>query len=1014
MLRKVTLQARRSYNWICSDCRTRLGYYSVRQSHNARSFNRSTSFSPSRGFFRCLSTSSGSSPGRNQNSDTTPQGDGLSQKVQDEGLESDNGSNFNDKMNDVTNQSQSNDPPQGSARRQRAVWKNRSRRPISRDEMVKDLERINASLAKRGYKLINPKTKATQSHIVTRREKKSRGHKLSIWQKFKREYIKRYRDGDPLILMGRPRNWKPTVSELHQEYVKYFWEHKQKLTKLFALRRHWHDAPDLQRKFHNILFMLERFTNPKTLEAYSFKEPTSTVLTKTGEPLDNLVASWQKPLQRFDPDTYSPVNSTLEERNEDMTILKYWRPPGTMPDDINEFRLQYMGEVDADALAAAFDIKLERLPLSSRELLSLIKALTSLKISKQDLRYVLPRGYIDSVEFITCSIVSLIISHERDIALNTAIMNTAINYMMKVNHTKKGRHLLDYMEYLQIPMNLGTFREALRAAAKAKDIFVFERLVTRIMRMKIKFNHEVWRAFLSCVHTPGQQLQVFESITKLGMDPKSLVPGHLIRLSFQMYKDQLRMGNTKVEIPWRHLAGIKLDANTANPIFEFLYENRAYDEARSFFYRASKELGLSPNYDTLRILVRHNCRIRLPMVAISAIRVFAEVYNIEARADVLEILFQLAHRFRYYNVVRTIWAHACLSNQVSKKMMDRMRHDIYETGRSAGKPGKLALGVCSEDTETVVKTPVWAMRLVSKSKDPRAYLMTEGGLYENPATMSDLSDMEERQKTLDEFKAKAVELRKELMRMDLVAHQKWKPRRSFVADLIAAVRRDRFLRAKHPQCASWSPLTWAWSIFQVRRVPRDADVEKILEWERKQENFKRMQALKERKWLNEDRIYAKSYALLEKMPRALNGRWPNTPNNPDWLPPKDDSGNDNPPATPEDVTEEEEEELAGKDLYAFYEHILNDDLESPEFGDYDLDDDDTHSLLDDEFLEREAGLALDETVESWDESPIPDRGEEEIQTNLRDEETKKIVEGGDTEHIEMMKRRAAAKALDSK
>ncbi|KAF3929437.1 hypothetical protein AA313_de0203573 [Arthrobotrys entomopaga] len=907
-------------------------------------------------------------------------------------------------------------------------------KPSKRKKYIESLERMNAALAEGGYQLISPNEKWHHKRIVTRSMTITPGYKVSIWQMFKANYIRRYREGDQSILMGRPAGWKPTVAELHKEYQNYYWEHKQNITRLYALHRNWHNAPDIRKSFTNVMHMLNRFTRADTLLRYRFKkEPllenrrrreNLLVENVEGEVLEQIVADWQKPLEEFDPTTYTPLTVTVNERARAMGALKYWRPPRTQQ-DIEEFKLQYMKEIDIENLARVFGVKINSFPLSADELLALIQSISMQKISKQDIRYLLPPEYENSIAFFSHTIICILVSHESYGVLNTSIMNTAINYMMKSDEIRKGRHLIEYMSFLRIPMNIGTFREALKAAAKAKDIFVFERLARRLMLKGSMFDHEVWQAFLACAHSSGQKLQIFQEMVKLGMDPKRLAPTALLKLAFAMYKDQLRMGNKNALLPWRHLRGIKLDASTVNPILQFLYDHNAYDEARTFLWRVTKNLGMTPNLGTLRIIVRENCRRRTLWSAIKAIYIFEKHYGLKANSLIFEQIFQVAHRSRYYNVVRTVWAHACLTNQVTKRMIDRMRHDIYETGRNAGKPGKLALGVCSENSEEVVNSPVWAMRLVSKARDPLGYLVSEGEAYHNPEIMKDLEDVKARMEKIYEFRNQTIQMRKELLRLDLFSHNQWQPRRKFSTDLVAAMRRDRWLRTDHPQCHKWSPLRWAWSMFQVRRTPKRGELQAPLDMD----SFERRRKPKREDVFSDARAHARTYSILEQLPTRLTRTSPELAN-PDWKPPTDErtaaaagaadgeklSLTEPNPLDEMGDDEEDEKKLTGKDLYAFYEDILNDDLGSPESAGYDFDfdgDDEAHTL-DDEFLEREASLALDEVISSWDHeadmSPDATYKHDEVDGWKSDEvvERRRLADDGDESYTERMARRAAA------
>ncbi|KAK6339256.1 hypothetical protein TWF718_008678 [Orbilia javanica] len=1116
MLQKVTLRARRSYHWICSDCQKRLGYnINININNNGRrqtvrSFHRSTTAFDRRtlpwrrpvlflgvndrsslnGGKRCYTED-----GRLEDEDSRMReleklengtGEDIEpfEEPEDEDLElflddlddpsKDLSDGFGgqkrpiypyqhhkpehpDKINyvyiadpdledetlpprDITTQppvlrkvaAELGDPTRAPDWT-RTLGENRQlrRRPVvTRASLVRDLERMNARLARGGLELVEPRRARRRDHVVTRPETITDGYEESIWQKFKVDYSRRFRSGDPTVFLGRPEGWKPTRGELKIEYTRYFWEHVGSITEWYAHRRHWWNAPDLRLCFANSLHMLEKLTSADTISKYRFRgQPFHKIpLAEAGgsleaneerAPLDNLAQEWRGELVALEPDSYQLIETTVQERDQMMSSMKNWVPSGLLPKEIDEFRLEYLAQVDLGGLGKVFKVNVEKkLPLSSSKLLALIQALASLKVSKQDLRYLLPPGYTDSVEFISSTIVSLILSHEQNKVLNTQIFNTAINYLMRANQIKKGRHLIDLMDHLKINMNAGTFREGLLSAAKHKDLFVFERLLRRMSLKRMKFDHETWKALLLCCHTPGQQIQVFQTMKKIGLDPKRLAPGALISLSFKMYRDQLRHGNVDVPVPWKNLAGIHLDATTLNPILEFLYENYAYDEARTLFERASKQLGMQPNYGTMRIIVRQ-ARVTgtiIPMVR--AIRVFEDKFGIRSEGDVMQMIFQQAHRFRYYNIVRTVWAHACLRNMVTKGMIDRMRADIYETGRSAGKPGKLALGVCSEDTEAVVKTPVWAMRLVSKARDPLGYLASEGGVYKNPEFMRDFKDVKEREKAMRIFEKQTIKMRMELLRMDLSSHQRFKPRRSFSADLVTALRRDLFLRKKHPQCHDWSMLTWAWSLFQVRRVGRDDDIGQILAWERVK---KRQEAAKkEGRREDEEMIWAKNYALLNNMPTHLSVRWLDHPSM--NTPPLGSSRiipelKSLSQADIQQLEREKEEEkkmmLAGKeDLYAFYEHIIDDDLDplnlSGDGGDDDHDEV-KEAHFNNPFLEREMGDALSDAIKSWKKPPIP----------FEDEEERKEVEDDgflwddhDKANTEMLKRKDAVREAE--
>ncbi|KAK6507211.1 hypothetical protein TWF481_005661 [Arthrobotrys musiformis] len=1081
MLQKVTLRARRSYNWICSDCQKRLGYNinvninvnvnnnghrqtTARSYHNSSTaaFDRRRTSLPWRRPVVFLGVNDGSSLRRWYSKDERPEDHDVRMREL-ERLESGTGEDIEpfeqpededmeifiddlddtpssqdvqgipgnhqhrpaypyqrhrpehpDKLNyvfiadpdledetlpprDITTQpptprkvaSELADPTRAPDWT-RTLAENRQlrRRPhVTRASLVRDLERMNARLARGGLELIEPQRSRRRDHVITRPHEISPEHEESIWQKFKVDYARRFRTGDPTVFLGRPEGWKPTRGELKIEYSRYFWEHVGNITEWYAQRRHWWNAPDLRLCFANSLLMLERFTSADTISKYRFRAAPlhKIALAEAGGqleaeekrvPLDNLANQWRGELIALEPDSYQYVETTVQERDALMSSMKNWTPSGLLPKELEEFRLEYLEQVDLEGLSTVFKVNVEKkLPLAGNKLLALIQALTSLKISKQDMRYILPPGYTDSVEFISSTIVSLILSHEQNNVLNTQIFNTAINYLMRANQIKKGRHLIDLMDHLKINMNVGTFREGLISAAKHKDLFVFERLLRRMMSKRIKFDHETWKSLIQCCHTPGQQLQVFVVMKKIGLDPKRLAPGHLINLMFKMYRDQLKHGNVDTPVPWKNLAGIHLDATTLNPILEFLYENYAYDEARTLFDRASKQLGMQPNYGTMRIIVRQARATGTIIPMVRAIRIFEDKFGIRSEGDIMQMIFQQAHRFRYYNIVRTVWAHACLRNMATKGMIDRMRADIYETGRSAGKPGKLALGVCSEDTESVVKTPVWAMRLVSKARDPLGYLASEGGVYRNAEFMRDLNDVKEREKSMRVFERRVIKMRMELLRMDLSSHHKFKPRRSFSADLVAALRRDLFLRKKHPQCHDWSMLTWAWSLFQVRRVGRDDNIPQILAFERAK---KRQEAAKKAgRTKDEEMIWAQNYALLNNMPTHLSIRWLDHPSM------------NTPP-------------LGSSRIIPELKSLSQADVQRLEMEK----EEEKKAML----AEREMGGALSDAIASWKKPPIEYEDEEAM--GKKEEDDGFLWDDHDRVHTDMLKRKDAGREAD--
>ncbi|KAJ6257905.1 hypothetical protein Dda_7695 [Drechslerella dactyloides] len=1001
MLHKVAAPARRSFTWICSDCRRGLGGYRAGQAvavnANCRSLsilsNLAARATAQQQIWRGRLPSSAAATSvytRYYSSDVRTSDDGGEPNADDQRTVETREEQVEDILSDGELESFANslsatynmdnynfgntvqpvgDPPepQSQAQKQTPAAAKKPRKqarpapaeyqskfnkgPMTREVLARELDEINYRLEQAGYRLIDPSTPAPQSRVVTRNKKPTKGHSESIWQKFKRDYIERYRAGDPAILNGRAPGWKPSVAELKVEYVKYFWDRKREARRALAERTHWRSTPDLRRRFANTLVTLERQTSKETIEKYGYdtEGKQRKVVQPDGESnemLHQLVEEWQEPLQKLEPDAYSFVEPPEQEQEQPADETDGLQRRSLMlPRELDEFRMSYMQNIDVDDLAAKFKVKLTSFPASGSELLALIQAMSLERISKQDLRYILPPEYSDSVEFISQTMASLIISHEGSNVLNTAIFNIAINYMMKYNQVKKGRLLMDYMDHLRIRMNLGTWREALRTAAKAKDIFVFNSIVERMVTRGVELNDEVWRAFLDCAHTPGQQVQILDAMKRTGINPKFLAPAHLLRLAFQMYDDQRRLGNADAKIPWQHFAGMPLRAETLNAILRFLFDNHLLNEARDIMNKALTVQNVHPDYETLRLLVRFHGAHGRPIEMAKAIHLFATTYDMHCKADLMEAMFRAAHSTRYYNVVRTVWAHACLTNRVTAGMIDRMRHDIYETGQQAGKAGKLALGVCSEAAEAVVKTPIWAMRLVSDARDKFGYLVSEGGMYSSPATMTDvknLSDAEvqtvrERRATMHEFRENSIEMRKQLMRSDMVAHRHWQPRREFSVDLIRAFRYDRRIRREQPESRKWTPLEWAWHMYQVRRVDRrvDARIVRGLDWLRVQTANARRQGNTAR----EERLQTKMDTLLDKLPEDFGSAFRNDMRERDAAEraraPRRTTAAD---AGDNDGEEGDSEQQAGKNPSALHDHILDADIDGPVFAYLDEDE----------------------------------------------------------------------------
>ncbi|KAF3933148.1 hypothetical protein ABW19_dt0205461 [Dactylella cylindrospora] len=852
-------------------------------------------------------------------------------------------------------------------------YRRKRREPLTVEKLVKTLDEMNKDLAKGGYQLEDPTAKSTHPRTITKSNRPTRGYGESMWSKFRKDYLRRYQERDPILLLGRGEGWRPTTREIKMEYQKWFYQQKTKLKISLANKPQWENAPFLHEQYRDILTILQQYTDEKTLEENKIR--THDAMKAHGKsPLDELVSSWRGPLVAFDPEAYKLELETQGASSDsgiggETQIVKPNEQQEMMDLEVRRFRRDFMKTVDMQNLSDVFGVEIPGLPATGDELLALLEALSSFTISKQNIRYVLPEGYTDGVQFTSETIVSLIVFHERSGALNTKIMNVAINYQMSKNQIKRGRNLMKFMDYLQIPMDYDTFRAAIAAAAKAKDFVAMARLLRQMLSKGILPRAAEWNDFMEATHTPGQKVEILEAIKRMGMDPRRLVPLKLLDLAFDMYSEQLRYGKTDIPQPWRNLGGIPVVPHTVNKVIQFLYQNRNFEDARAILHNAQVQKNMRPNYETLKIVVRHNKALYRMRQIVSYIRVFEKRWQIRARGDIMEQVFRLAHANRYYNIVRTVWAHACLTNLVTKGMIDRMRYDIYETGRWAGKAGKLALGVASEEVEKLIKTPIWALRLVSKARDPLAYLASDGTLYQKPETWEDLTDPKGKVDQTVKFRTRAIAIRRELLRRDLVVHNQWKPRRRFSADLLEAYMKDEILRKNHPDIKHWTPMTWVWNIFQVRRMRRPWNIERVLQLEREQMELeaaeRRESAGDEATDRERERVKTGGYAVVLDGPDG-----PIVVRDPREQISQPGLGNDGEisPVKSQDINGQETSE-DGKDPYEEGRYKIDEnDLQLNGLlmeidGDDDYEDDDV-------MLRRERNFAFEESLESLDKEPI--------------------------------------------
>ena len=249
------------------------------------------------------------------------------------------------------------------------------------------------------------------------------------------------------------------------------------------------------------------------------------------------------------------------------------------------------------------------------------------------------------------------------------------------------RRLFALMRLRKLPLDTTIFNQFLLGAAKIRDLYNFSQLLDFMASHHCTPDFETWRFFLLFFTDERDKLEIIRAMHPLGLleDPrapaeiaKELVPYDTFRA--------VQNGKSVSDIcTWAEQNyGPKWFSSTllTRMVTVFAYF-REYAKSFALIHRFEKQYGCLPRGKTYEVILRQ-ARYTMPYfrpaiwIVCRADRDITKTHH--RTSSFYDSLWDIAWRFKLYNVLAVVWLYSCLHEMTSYKMRTRVTRHILHPG----------------------------------------------------------------------------------------------------------------------------------------------------------------------------------------------------------------------------------------------------------------------------------------------------------------------------------------------
>ena len=260
--------------------------------------------------------------------------------------------------------------------------------------------------------------------------------------------------------------------------------------------------------------------------------------------------------------------------------------------------------------------------------------------------------------------------------------NQAMWYLLYSNSIENVRHLFAKMEATDIEPDVETFNIMLQQAAKVDDLHNFHFILHLMLRRGIFPNAKTWVVFMTATPNIRVKLYILSKMKENGLMQRlktvRMVCRYLIPYeidssleSSQTHEEFLQHMDSRYGPLW-------LTATGGNRILNALAEKGLISRCWEFM-RVMESRDVIPTTTSISTILNH-CKYSINVKgAIEILKDLPTSIPLELDDMTYNILFELAWRYKGYNLARVVWRYACLHARTTHTMRWRVVRSIMNT-----------------------------------------------------------------------------------------------------------------------------------------------------------------------------------------------------------------------------------------------------------------------------------------------------------------------------------------------
>ena len=338
----------------------------------------------------------------------------------------------------------------------------------------------------------------------------------------------------------------------------------------------------------------------------------------------------------------------------------------------------------------------------------------------------------DYFETVIEELISLLEDPGIILHMSKQILDQAFAFLVKHNQFPAAHQIYTKLAACGYAFHASNFNVLLAAAAKVGDVHNFEYALTLMLRRKIRPTATTWSAFHRLIHRrfPADANIVADAMRTRGLlsDPaaakevvQNSVEGDLTAHLAQQgsLASFLELYDTRYRFSRGHEGFEWLTVDVVNRMVKtFLAHGRMHDAYQVLETFQHREPKASLSTATLNTFLTSSLQASDPSTAIAVINWFriGEEGALTPDHITFSILFNIAFKRRYFNMLRVVWRYACsmglvertMSHQIRKSLLSFAPGTVEEKGDEISRgqlwrtwAGKFAVGVADGITNSL-------------------------------------------------------------------------------------------------------------------------------------------------------------------------------------------------------------------------------------------------------------------------------------------------------------------------